>query len=292
MARCLRELAYRRENHMKHRIALWILAIALLLAGCSAPPPAQPTSPPVPAAPAAATTLTVLAAASLSDAFGELGAQFEAANPGVTITYSFAGSQQLAAQILEGAPADVFASANQRQIDAVVAGGRITTGVAQTFARNRLTIVTPPDNPAHIQTLTDLAGPGVKLILADRAVPVGQYSLDLFAKASSLPAYTAAYSPTVLANVVSYEDNVRSVLAKIILGEADAGIVYTSDVALEAAKVRQIAIPDELNTIAIYPIAPIADSQQPELARRFIDYVRSAEGQQILVRYGFIAADL
>lgn len=276
---------------MRHRIALQILAIALLLAGCSATPPAQTTSPLASSAPAAA-TLTVLAAASLSDAFGELGAQFKAANPGVEIVYSFAGSQQLAAQILEGAPADVFASANQRQIDAVVTGGRIAPGAAQVFARNRLTIVTPQDNPASLESLADLARPGVKLILADRGVPVGQYSLDLLARASSLPAYTAAYSPTVLANVVSYEDNVRSVLAKVILGEADAGIVYTSDVAREAAKVRQVAIPDELNTIAIYPIAPITDSRQPELARRFIDYVRSPEGQQILVRYGFIAADL
>jgi molybdate transport system substrate-binding protein len=254
--------------------------IAALLVACAGPPAAsQP-----------AETLNVFAAASLADAFEEIGAGFRAANPGVELAYNFAGSQQLAAQIAEGAPADVFASANRTQMQAAIAGSRVISGTEQVFARNRLVLITPADNPAGISTPADLAKPGVRLILADSAVPVGQYSLDFLAKASALPGYSAAYSQTVLANVVSYEENVRSVLTKVALGEGDAGIVYTTDAALEAQQVAQIAIPDELNTVAAYPIAPLADSPRAALAQKFIDYVLGPEGQGVLMRYGFIAA--
>jgi molybdate transport system substrate-binding protein len=164
----------------------------------------------------------------------------------------------------------------------------VISGTQRTFVRNRLVVITPIDDPASIMTLQDLARPGLRLILADRAVPVGQYSLDFLGKASALPEYTESYSPTVLANVVSFEDNVRSVLTKVALGEGDAGIVYTTDAALEVDSIRQIPIPDELNTIASYPIAPIADSPNPALAAAFISYVLAPEGQQILVKYGFI----
>jgi molybdate transport system substrate-binding protein len=232
--------------------------------------------------------LHVFAAASLADAFEAVGAMFEEANPGVEVVFNFAGSQQLAQQISEGAPADIFASANQRQMAAAIAGGRVLGGSEQIFARNRLVVVTPGDNPAGIATLQDLARPGLKLILADRAVPVGRYALDFLAAASALPAYTASYSPTVLANVVSYENDVRSVVAKIALGEGDAGIVYASDVALDGEQLGQIAIPDELNSIAAYPIAPIADGPSPELARRFIAYALAPEGQRVLAEYGFM----
>lgn len=261
------------------------LALALLLAACAGAPAAGPSAPA--AGPA---TLTVFAAASLTDAFEEIATAFEAANPGADVVYNFAGSQQLAAQINEGAPADVFASANRSQMQAVIAGSRVSSGTEQTFARNRLVVITPSDNPAGIAALQDLAKPGVRLILAATAVPVGQYSLDTLAKASALPAYTASYSPTVLANVVSYEENVRSVLTKVALGEADAGIVYSTDAALEAEAVAQISIPDELNTVAAYPIAPIADSPNAALARAFVDYVLGPAGQEVLGRYGFIAA--
>jgi molybdate transport system substrate-binding protein len=269
------------------------VVLVLLLAACGGTPPAaQPTSPPAPAAApteaALGGPLTVFAAASLTDAFEELATAFEAAYPGTEITYNFAGSQQLVAQINEGAPADVFASANQSQIAAAVEGARVISGTQRTFVRNRLVVITPIDDPASIMTLQDLARPGLRLILADRAVPVGQYSLDFLGKASALPEYTESYSPTVLANVVSFEDNVRSVLTKVALGEGDAGIVYTTDAALEVDSIRQIPIPDELNTIASYPIAPIADSPNPALAAAFISYVLAPEGQQILVKYGFI----
>jgi molybdate transport system substrate-binding protein len=285
-------------------IATLALPLALLLAACGAPaagqttgappaPTAAPTEAPTAApteAPAATGTLNVFAAASLTDAFEELATGFEAANPGAEVVYNFAGSQQLAAQINEGAPADIFASANAAQMRAAIEGTRVVSGTQEIFVRNRLVVITPSDNPAAITALQDLARPNLRLVLADKAVPVGQYSLDFLTKASALPEYTASYSPTVLANVVSYEENVRSVLTKVALGEADAGIVYTTDAALDADNVTQIAIPDELNTIASYPIAPIADSPNPALAQAFIAYVLSPEGQAVLERYGFLSA--
>ena len=250
-------------------------------------PTAAPTAVPT-AATSTASELTIFAAASLTDAFEEIATAFEAANPGTEITYNFAGSQQLAAQLNEGAPADVFASANGRQMEVAIKGTRVVSGTQKAFVRNRLVVITPKDNPAGITTLQDLTKPGLKLILADAAVPVGQYSLDFLAKASALAEYTENYSPTVLANVVSFEDNVRSVLTKVALGEGDAGIVYTTDAALDAENIQQIMIPDALNTIASYPIAPIADSANPAMAQAFIDYIIAPEGQQILVKYGFI----
>lgn len=273
-------------------VAPLVLALALLLAACGGAPAASPPpSPPAPAdaPPMAAGTLSVFAAASLTDTFEEIATAFEAANPGADVVYNFAGSQQLAAQINEGAPADLFASANSAQMQAAIDGGRVDAGSEQTFVRNRLVVIAPADNPAGVETLQDLAKPGLRLILADAAVPVGQYSLDFLAKASAMPEYTERFSPTVLANVVSYEDNVRSVLTKVALGEGDAGIVYTTDAALDADSVAQIAIPDELNTIAGYPVAPLNDSPNAALAEAFIAYLLSPEAQTVLSRYGFIS---
>ncbi len=234
--------------------------------------------------------MSVFAAASLTEAFTAIGQQFDAVN-GSQTTFNFAGSQQLVQQIVQGAPADVFASANNAQMRVALDSGDVISGTQQTFVRNRLVVIHPQDNPAGLQTLEDLAKPGVKLVLADKAVPVGQYALDFLAKASEQPQYTAAYSQTVLANVVSYEENVRAVLTKVELGEADAGIVYTSDVAQSAAnEVGRIPIPDELNTIAAYPIAPLADAPHAELAQRFVAYVLSPDGQETLSNYGFIPA--
>jgi molybdate transport system substrate-binding protein len=233
--------------------------------------------------------LTVYAAASLRDAFKEIGANFEAANPGFKVVFSFAGSQQLAEQIGAGAPADVFASANKAMMDAVIKTGRVGGGTDKVFARNRLVVIVPGDNPARIRTLKDLAKRGVKLVLADKRVPVGGYSLDFLAKAARKPTYGATYSQTVLSNVVSYEEDVKAVFSKVALGEADAGIVYSSDVVADKAKaVRKIDIPNDLNTVATYPVAPLQDSPNRLMAQRFIDYVLSPEGQKVLVKYGFI----
>ena len=252
-----------------------------------------PTAAPAPsaaptAAPAIGGELTVFAAASLTEAFKEIAAAFGPANGNARITFNFAGSDQLAQQILQGAPADVFASANKRQMDVVIQGGEVISGTERTFVRNRLVVVYPKDNPANLTSLQDLAKPGVKIVLANKNVPVGAYALDFLARASQLPEFTAAYSETVLKNVVSYEENVRAVLSKVTLGEADAGIVYTTDAATVQDKIGTIPIPDKLNTIASYPIAVTKHARNPDLARKFVDYVLSPAGQQVLVKYGFI----
>jgi molybdate transport system substrate-binding protein len=271
------------------RLPLIMLLLALLSA-CGSQPTVAPAATTAPTAPViSANEVTVFAAASLTDAFREIGAQFGEANAGAIITFNFAGSDQLAQQILQGAPADVFASANKKQLDVVITGGEIISGAERTFARNRLVVVYPKDNPAQLQALSDLAKPGIKIVLANKSVPVGGYSLDFLAKASKLPEYTEAYSATVLANVVSYEENVKAVLSKIALGEADAGIVYTTDAAtLTGGEIGLIEIPDTLNTIASYPIAVTKSAKNADLAQKFVEYILSPEGQQILVRYGFI----
>jgi len=244
----------------------------------------------VPAA-AAQSPVTIFAAASLTDAFKTIGQQFGAANGGATVTFNFAGSDQLATQIKEGAPADVFASANKKQMDVVIQAGEVVSGTERTFVRNRLTVVYPKENPGGLIVLKDLAKPGLKLVLANKSVPVGAYALDFLAKASKLPEYTAEYSPTVLKNVVSYEENVKAVLSKIALGEADAGIVYTTDAAtVTDGSIAMLDIPDNLNTIAAYPIAATKNAKNPDLAKKFVDYVLGPEGQQVLANYGFIAA--
>lgn len=252
---------------------------------------AEPTAAPAPtAAPTAATgDLTVFAAASLTAAFKDIGEKFGAANAGATVTFNFAGSDQLATQITQGAPADVFASANTAQMHVVIKSGEVVSGTQRTFARNRLVVVYPKDNPGKLTALKDLANPGLKVVFANKSVPVGGYALTFLDKASKLPAYTTAFSPTVLKNVVSYEENVKAVLSKITLGEADAGIVYTTDAAtITDGSIGTLDIPDNLNTIATYPIAATKGAKNADLAKKFVDYVLGPDGQQILVKYGFI----
>jgi molybdate transport system substrate-binding protein len=280
------------------RLAFLILLTLVLFACAATPTPAETggsetRSPaetePTPASSVKSRELIVFAAASLTEAFGEIGTLFESQNPGTTVTFNFAGSNQLAQQIGQGAPADVFASANAVQMGVAIESGRVITGTQQTFVRNRLVVITPADNPGDVTTLQDLTKPGLKIVFAADAVPVGQYSVEFLEKASADSGFTADYKDAVLANVVSYEENVRSVLSKVVLGEADAGIVYTSDITQNSREqVAQIEIPDVLNVIASYPIAPVADSANSELAAEFIALVLSPEGQAILTRYGFI----
>lgn len=234
--------------------------------------------------------LTVFAAASLTEAFTEIGQQFQAAHPGVTVTFNFAGSQQLAQQLGQGAPADVFASANNTQMGVAIEAGRVISGTQQTFVRNRLTVVYPADNPASLSQLQDLAKPNLRLIMAAAEVPVGRYSLEFLDKSAQDPAFGDAFKEQVLGNVVSYEPDVKVVLTKIALGEGDAGIVYTSDVTPEVAgQLGQIEIPDELNTIASYPIAVVNNSKYPAQAAAFVAYILSPAAQEVLARYGFIS---
>ena len=183
-------------------------------------------------------TLNVFAAASLTAAFGEIGKAFEAAHPWVTITFNFAGSQALATQINAAAPADVFASANNTQMGVVTKAGRIEASASKPFVNNRLVVIYPKANPAGIQALQDLAKPGVKLVLADKSVPVGQYAVSFLDNAVKDASFGATYKADVLKNVVSYELDVKSVLTKVELGEADAGIVYTTDAATRHEPVK------------------------------------------------------
>jgi molybdenum ABC transporter molybdate-binding protein len=284
-------------------LSFLLLIVMLASAACTpqATPVAVPTAAPATEAPAPTAvppiatpepkTLTVLAAASLTESFTELGKAFEAQNPGVTVAFSFAGSQDLAQQLDQGVDADVFASASKKYMDAAVTSKRVVKYDAKTFVTNRLVVIFPKDNPAGLQELKDLAKPGLKLDLADKAVPVGQYSLDFLDKAIKDEKFGATFKDDVLKNVVSYEENVKAVVTKVSLGEADAGIVYVSDITASVAdKIGKIEIPDALNTIATYPIAAISDSKNPDLASAFIALVLSPDGQQVMAKYNFIPA--
>ena len=258
------------------RVLYVCLLLTSLLVGCS--PWVTSTSEPD------AHILTVFGAASLTDAFTEIGENFEIAHPGVTVAYNFAGSQTLRTQIEAGAPADVFASANKTEMDALVQASLVAEGMPQVFLINKLVVILPANNPGALERLEDLAEPGLKLVFAAEEVPVGKYARQALDQMSA--PYGADFKERVLANVVSNEDNVKQVVAKVQLGEADAGIVYTSD-AVAAPDLKTIAIPAELNVIAEYPIAPLIHSANADLGTAFIAYVLSDEGQAILQKWGF-----
>jgi molybdate transport system substrate-binding protein len=264
--------------------------LALLVSGCVVPLPAAgdlpgPTK-------SSETTLSAFVAASLTESFGEIGRLFEREHPGLRVGFNYAGSQQLAQQLAQGAPADVFASAGPKPMQGAIESGRVVTGDAVQFASNRLAVIYPADNPAGLRTVQDLAKPGLRLVLAAREVPAGQYALDFLDKARGDPDFGPGFSDGVLANVVSYEENVKAVVSKVALGEADAGIVYTTDVAAAGSgRIGHLDMPDRVNVLAVYSIAPIADSHEAELAKEFVDTVLSPEGQRILTQYGFIGVD-
>jgi len=223
--------------------------------------------------------ITVLAAASLTAAFTKIGADFERANPDTTVRFGFGPSDGLATQILEGAPADVFAPASPKYMAQVQSDGSGVTGRAD-FARNKLAVIVPSDNPAGIGSVADLAKPGVKLVLAAVGVPAGDYAREILAN--------AGIQKEALANVVSNEEDVKGVVQKVLLGEADAGIVYRTDVTSDiSAQVREIAIPDGVNVIATYPIAVIGGSGNRDAAEAFVRYV-TGPGQVTLRSFGFL----
>lgn len=229
----------------------------------------------------------IFAASSLTDAFNAVAEDLEAANPGLDIVFNFAGSQALVTQLSEGAPADVFASANTTQMNAAVDAG-VIDGEPSIFAQNRLAIVVPSDNPAGITSLTDLGKDGVKLVLAAEDVPVGQYGRQAICNAGAdAVTYGDGFVDSVGANIVSNETNVKNVLAKVQLGEADAGIVYVTDVTPDVAgDVTLIDIPDAVNIIAKYPIAAV-DGGDAQSAEAFISYLLSDDGQATLQSFGF-----
>lgn len=233
-------------------------------------------------------TLTVFAAASLTDAFDEIGRAFEATNQDVDIQYNFGGSQSLRAQIEQGAQADVFATANSKEMDALVTGNFVAAENPQIFLTNQLVVILPASNPAGLEELTDLTRNGLKLVLAAQEVPVGNYSLQALDKLDA--ALGDGFKDKVLANVVSYENDVKQVVAKVQLGEADAGLVYRSD-AIATPELQKIDIPVENNVVAKYPLAVLVESKNSELAQVFVNYVLSAEGQSILKKWGFLPAN-
>lgn len=261
--------------------ALPLVLLAVLLCGCGSPIKAE-------AKPAESITLTVFAAASLTEAFTEIGHNFEATRPEVNIIFNFAGSQQLAQQLNQGAPADVFASANATQMQIAIEAERVINGTQQTFAYNRLVVIYRADNSAELTGLQSLSQPNLHLILAAPDVPVGRYSQQFLDKASQAPDFGASFKDETLDNVVSYEQNVKAVLTKVALGEGDAGLVYTSDVTTELAdQVGLINIPDDVNTLASYPIAVVNDTPRPEQTQAFVAYVMSSAGQEVLAKFGF-----
>ncbi len=277
-------------RRLRTSASLTVLAVLLsaLLADCGGDATAGGGGAPSAARPV---TLNVFAAASLKDAFTAIGDAFHSAHPNVTVTFNFAGSDTLAQQITQGgAPADIFASANTQQMDTVVRGGDIDGSRVKVFTHNRIEVIFPKSNPAHIQTLQDLARPGLKLVLAAPAVPAGQYARDFFTRASADAAFGPSYKDAVLKNVVSSETDVKAVLAKVALGEADAGIVYTTDTATKASDLGTLAIPDNLNTIAVYPIGVVKGSKQATTAQQFVDAVLAPDGQATLARFGFLPA--
>ena len=231
-------------------------------------------------------TLTIFAAASLTGAFQEIGKNYETANPGVKVSFNFAGSQILRTQLEQGALADVFASADHMNMDLIISENLVAANTYQDFVSNQLIVILPPGNPAKVQALGDLAKPNLKLVLADASVPAGNYARQVLLNMSKDPMYGADFSVKVLKNVVSNETDVKQVVAKVELGEADAGIVYTSD-AIADPNLATISIPDKFNVIASYPIAILSSALEPNLAAAFVAYVLSPAGRTILIKWGF-----
>ncbi len=236
---------------------------------------------------ALAETVRVFAAASLTEAFGDIAALYRAQNPEDDVETNFAGSQILRTQIEEGAPADVFASADHAQMDALKTRGLV--GPDSVFARNRLVVVTPRDEPV-VRRVVDLARSGVRIVIADGNVPVGRYTTQVLGKMNRAGLFGDDFQKRVMANVVSQETNVRAVLAKVSLDEVDAGVVYATDARTVADKVSVLDIPDRMNVVAEYPIAVLAKCAARAGGARFLALVLSESGQAILAKRGFESA--
>ncbi len=247
------------------RSAVVLLVVAMLAAACGSDD--QPS-----AGSSTSTEIKVFAAASLTAAFNELGPQFTAANGGTKVTFNFAGSQALATQIQQGAPADVFASADTTNMDKV----KDLVGTPQVFASNQLQIVVEKGNPKGVKGLDDLASGDLKVVLAAPEVPAGRYAQQALDQAG------------ITVKPVSQEDNVKAVVTKVGLGEADAGIVYTTDVTAGGDTVDGVDIPADQNVTATYPIATVKASSNQAKAQAFMDLVLSSQGQQVLESYGFL----
>jgi molybdate transport system substrate-binding protein len=230
-------------------------------------------------------TLTIFAASSLIDAFGELGKTFEKQNEGVEVKQSFESSSTLLTQIQQGAPADVFASAAQEEMDKAVKDG-LVAGKPEVFVKNREIIMVPEDNPAGIVAFPDVAKPGVKLALAQKDVPAADYAIEILGKANAQ--HGSSFKKDVLSNVVSREADVRASVNRVVVGDADATFGYASDYTVDIRdRVKVVQIPPDLNIIAAYPIADLEGAEDPELAREWVELVTSEEGQRVLKKWNF-----
>jgi molybdate transport system substrate-binding protein len=231
-------------------------------------------------------SITVFAAASLTSAFEALGTDYMAAHKGTTVGFNFAGSNTLAEQINQGAPVDVFASADPKNMSD--AAGELNA--PQTFAKNELIVILPAKNPGKIESLKDLANPGVTIAVADPSVPIGGYTLDVLNKMGQSSAYGPAYEKAVKGNFVTQETSVSGIVQKVLLGEVDAGYVYVSDAVANGSEVKSITIPTQYNIVADYPIATAKHTSNPTTSESFVAYVLSPPGQKVLGKYGFLPA--
>jgi molybdate transport system substrate-binding protein len=260
-----------------------LVAASALLAGCGssssgASSPSTVASSAVPEGASSSSSalsgqITVLAAASLTGSFTTVSKAFEAAHPGTKVVLSFGASSTLATQITSGAPAAVFASASAKNMDQVVAAK--AAAAPAMFAKNVMEIAVPPANPAKIATVADLAKPGVKVVLCAAAVPCGSTARKVFTNAK------------ITVTPVSNETDVKATLSKVTLGEADAGVVYVTDVLAAGSKVKGITIPADINASTSYPIATLTAAKNPDLAKAFVDYVLSSDGTTALTSAGF-----
>lgn len=282
---------------MRRTARLVITAVAvlgLLGASCGSDGSAESTTPATAAAPAttaapttaAPTTaapatpvsgaITVLAASSLTDSFNEIATAFMTEHPDAKVTVSFGASSDLVTQISQGAPADVFASADQANMKKVTDAGE-NAATPAVFAKNSLAIIVGAENPKGVTGVADLANPDLIVVNCDPAVPIGKYSAQVLANAG------------VTVTPKSLEQNVKGIVTKVTSGEADAGIVYTTDVAAAGSKAAGVAIPDNINVIAEYPIVGLKAAPNAAGAKAFSDFVLSGQGQKILASYGFTA---
>ena len=229
--------------------------------------------------------LTVFAAASLTDAFQDLEVAFEEEHPGVEVRTTFAGSSTVLRQILQGAPADVFASADEAKMQKAVKEG-LTSGSPEVFARNREVILVPSSDRGSVESLRDLENPGLQIVLAQEGVPAAEYAGEILGKANS--EYGDDFKRDVLSNVVSREADVRAAVNRVALGDADAAFGYATDVTPDTRdRVKVIQIPDEFNVTATYPVAALDKASSPVLAREWVDFMLSDEGQRMLAGWGF-----
>ncbi len=243
--------------------------VAVAAAGCSSSSSSTPST----SSSSPGGTITVFAAASLMGTFTQLGKQFQAAHKGDTVKFSFGPSDGLAAQITSGAPADVFASASAKTMDTVVTGGDASS--PQNFAKNVMEVAVPPNNPAKVTSVKDLAKSSVKVALCQPTVPCGVVAAEVFKNAG------------IKVKPVTLQADVKSVLTQVELGNVDAGMVYVTDVMAAGSKVKGVTIPANVNASTLYPIATISSSKHKSEAQAFVDYVLSPAGQQVLAAAGF-----